>query len=450
MLFAGSTLQMKAQTLLGFTIAKSKDKTQVFKRPKTPLTVALVLDAEEWETYLECADTNTDSMLNQMSAGYSQQRMIASSARSVAGRTARLSVSDWDGTSKRPSTPPPSKKRSLLEYISPDRSRLWKALAIGGASDISKANNMHTSERIEFYQLKQIPLHELLGSEQAQGAQFFTCDPSLAFQGSMVVEFASAIGTGTFKTAHRGHLSLIHLPLVGLGTSQNELVAVKRMYRKQANNASGNWVKPKMVDEGEYRMPDSGRMTSLYCCGHMRIIEFHTSATSKDMEAIVTDRYSSPAIVEGKASMFNFVLLSKKPVSRGARPFFIPHNTAGEFDLQDLEWSIQTHRQEKAYKRCIFISLSRWSPDLKLDIDDEPEAELSDLSDDDTQPQSEPMEQDVSGGTGDTADDWSNEPAAPKISPSSITDVHRLTLNISQPKGGEAWLSFRFLFPFSA
>jgi hypothetical protein len=40
--------------------AKSKDKTQVFKRPKTPLTVALVLDAEEWETYLECADTNTD------------------------------------------------------------------------------------------------------------------------------------------------------------------------------------------------------------------------------------------------------------------------------------------------------------------------------------------------------------------------------------------------------
>ncbi|KAJ7925771.1 hypothetical protein B0H13DRAFT_1862856 [Mycena leptocephala] len=253
--------------------AKSKDKTRVFKRPKNPLTVALVLDAEEWETYLECTDTTTNSMLNQMTAGYSQQSKIASSARSVAGRTARLSVSDWDansvtknrsnqqtdinennseGTSNRPSTPPPSKKRNLPEYISPDRSRLRKALAIGGASDISKANNMHTSERIEFYQLKQIPLHELLGSEQAQGAQFFTCDPSLALQGSMVVEFTSVIGTGTFKTAHRGHLSLIHLPLEGLGTTQNELVAVKRMYRKQTKNASGNRVVSRFPYADEY------------------------------------------------------------------------------------------------------------------------------------------------------------------------------------------------------
>ncbi|KAJ7898849.1 hypothetical protein B0H14DRAFT_2556910 [Mycena olivaceomarginata] len=230
-------------------------------------------------------------MLNQMSAGYSQQRMIASSARSVAGRTARLSVSDWDGTSKRPSTPPPSKKRSLPEYISPDRSRLWKALAIGGASDISKANNMHTSERIEFYQLKQIPLHELLGSEQAQGAQFFTCDPSLAFQGSMVVEPKMPVETG-WSAKHPATGSTVSSgPTKPIPMSKFTFVLIE---------------KPKMVDEGEYRMPDSGRMTSLYCCGHMRIIEFHTSATSKDMEAIVTDRYSSPAIVEGKATCFPY------------------------------------------------------------------------------------------------------------------------------------------------
>ncbi|KAJ7795295.1 hypothetical protein B0H14DRAFT_3554849 [Mycena olivaceomarginata] len=201
--------------------------------------------------------------------------------------------------------------------------------------------------------------------------------------------------------------------------------------------------KPKMVDEGEYRMPDSGRMTSLYRCGHIRIIEFHPSATPKDIEAIVSDKYSSlPAIVEGKASMFNFVLLSKKPVSRGARPFLIRHKIAGDFDLQDLEWSIQNHRQEKAYKRCIFISLSRWSPDLKLDIDDESEVEFSDSSNDGThpfvfkEPPSEPMEQDIHA---DTPEDWSNETAAPKIPSSSITDLYRLTLNISQPKGGEAW-----------
>ncbi|KAJ7823892.1 hypothetical protein B0H14DRAFT_3729665 [Mycena olivaceomarginata] len=167
-------------------------------------------------------------------------------------------------------------------------------------------------------------------------------------------------------------------------------------------------------------------------------------ATPKDIEAIVSDKYSSlPAIVEGKASMFNFVLLSKKPVSRGARPFLIRHKIAGDFDLQDLEWSIQNHRQEKAYKHCIFISLSRWSPDLKLDIYDESEVEFLDSSNDGThpfvfkEPPSEPMEQDIHA---DTPEDWSNETAAPKIPSSSITDLYRLTLNISQPKGGEAWI----------
>ncbi|KAF7372342.1 hypothetical protein MVEN_00094400 [Mycena venus] len=204
--------------------------------------------------------------------------------------------------------------------------------------------------------------------------------------------------------------------------------------------------KPKTVDEGMYRMPDSGRMTSLYRCGHIKTIEFPASSTPKDIKFIVSDKYSTlPAVLEGRASMFNFILLSKKPISRGTRPFLIPHKTAGEFDLQDLEWSIHTHRQERAYKRCIFISLSRWSPDLKLDIDDDSEVEVSDLSDDNPahpfvfkEPQSEPMEQDVPV-TGNTADDWSNEAPAPKVVPSSITDVHRLTLNLSQPKAAEAW-----------
>ncbi|KAJ7312339.1 hypothetical protein DFH08DRAFT_448629 [Mycena albidolilacea] len=81
-------------------------------------------------------------------------------------------------------------------------------------------------------------------------------------------------------------------------------------------------------------------------------------------------------------------------------------------------------------------------PDLKLDIDDESEVEFSDSSNDGThpfvfkEPPSEPMEQDIHA---DTPEDWSNETAAPKIPSSSITDLYRLTLNISQPKGGEAW-----------
>ncbi|KAF7345624.1 Alpha-type protein kinase domain-containing protein [Mycena venus] len=92
---------------------------------------------------------------------------------------------------------------------------------------------MHTSERIEFYQLKQCPLYELLGSNEAQGAQFSTCDPGHASQGSILVEFSQNIGVGTFKTAHTGHLTSTHLAQSGLGMTPNELVAVKRMYRRR-------------------------------------------------------------------------------------------------------------------------------------------------------------------------------------------------------------------------
>ncbi|KAJ7712255.1 hypothetical protein B0H14DRAFT_2414401 [Mycena olivaceomarginata] len=46
---------------------------------------------------------------------------------------------------------------------------------------------------------------------------------------------------GTFKTAHTGHLSLIHLPEQGLGTTLNQLVAVmKRMYRSPKNTGTSS------------------------------------------------------------------------------------------------------------------------------------------------------------------------------------------------------------------
>lgn len=141
-------------------------------------------------------------------------------------------------------------------------------------------------------------------------------------------------------------------------------------------------------------------MTSLYRCGLIRAIEFPSTATPKDIESIVVASYASlPAIVEGQISLFHFVLLSKKSISRGARPLLVPHKTSGDFDLQDLEWrvvrdiileshrlfacrSMHNHRQEKMYKRCIFISLPRWSPNIKLDIDDDSDVEDSDSVED--------------------------------------------------------------------
>ncbi|KAF8180731.1 hypothetical protein K438DRAFT_2171093 [Mycena galopus ATCC 62051] len=104
--------------------------------------------------------------------------------------------------------------------------------------NVLTANNpgLHTSERIEFFQLQQTLLHDLLGSDNDETTQFFTCDLAHALQGSIIVEFSTNLGIGTFKSAHLARLTLNHLPPHGLGTTPNELVAVKRMYRRRTNN----------------------------------------------------------------------------------------------------------------------------------------------------------------------------------------------------------------------
>ncbi|KAJ7067740.1 hypothetical protein B0H15DRAFT_958165 [Mycena belliarum] len=131
---------------------------------------------------------------------------------------------------------------------------------------------------------------------------------------------------------------------------------------------------------------------------------------------------------EKRFSMYGFVLLSKKSVSRGARPYLVPHKAAGDFGLQDLEWSVLNHRQEKMFKRCIFISPSRWSPNLKLDIDDtDTGSSDSDADDEQSHPfvsKDPPMgstEPDI--GSYPT-DDWLNEPDESPASSSSWTPAH--------------------------
>ncbi|KAF8192406.1 hypothetical protein K438DRAFT_1762403 [Mycena galopus ATCC 62051] len=203
---------------------KDKDKTRVFKRLNTSFAVALVLSASEWDGYLDYVatmETQEELFPGSENTDFEQYSRV-----NRFDRTGRLSPSDWrDGTldkygsrnnapSLRPSTPPASKKRSFPQnvYVSPDRTRLRKVLAVNGASDISQAHN------------------------ETQGTRFFTYDPAHAAQGSILVEFLTNIGIGTFKSARIGRLSLIHLPAQGLGIVRNELVAVKRMYRRRAQN----------------------------------------------------------------------------------------------------------------------------------------------------------------------------------------------------------------------
>ncbi|KAJ7432411.1 hypothetical protein B0H11DRAFT_2380901 [Mycena galericulata] len=126
-------------------------------------------------------------------------------------------------------------------YVSPDRARLREVLAVGGSSDIiQQASKPLTSERIEFFTLTACPLQQLLQPPASARVQFFVCDPQYASQGSLSVEHFDNIGVGTFKTAHRGHLTLIHLQPDGLGKVPNSLVAAKRMHRKRTKKADSN------------------------------------------------------------------------------------------------------------------------------------------------------------------------------------------------------------------
>ncbi|KAJ7795511.1 hypothetical protein B0H14DRAFT_3495846 [Mycena olivaceomarginata] len=249
---------------LGAPNTKSKDKTPVFKRPRTSFIVALVLSVAEWDRYLDFAATieepeeprhshSSSDRVSQRTYGAKNKNDTLNKSKS----NQRTHESKNKAPSLRPSTPPASRKRTFPEhvYISPDRTRLRKALALNGASDISQAHNVHTSERIEFYPLQPRPLHELLGHDETQSTRFFTCDPAHASQGSILVEFSTDIGIGTFKSAHTGHLILIHLPSQGLGTAPNELVAVKRMYRwRTQNTTTGNWVTTRFLPADEHAM----------------------------------------------------------------------------------------------------------------------------------------------------------------------------------------------------
>ncbi|KAJ7827345.1 hypothetical protein B0H14DRAFT_3720876 [Mycena olivaceomarginata] len=234
--------------------SKSKDKGRIFKCPKTSFAVALVLSAGQWEEYLAYhSSIDLDKMERRIQPGaclpqFGHALKLDRDVPEVKTRSAHhLQPKLMFHSASKPMSGVPQiegkwikRGRSESVYISPDRTRLRKVLAVNGAMDISRAHNMHTSERIEIYPLHQCLLQELLGSEEAPGTQFFACDPANALQGSIVVEFTTDIGMGTFKTAHTGHLSLIHLPEQGLGTTLNQLVAVKRMYRSPKNTGTSS------------------------------------------------------------------------------------------------------------------------------------------------------------------------------------------------------------------
>ncbi|KAJ7176191.1 hypothetical protein C8R43DRAFT_942991 [Mycena crocata] len=219
--------------------SKSKDKARIFRKPKDPFIVAIIIDSDRWEHYLDFAAELDEEEKNHATSSQTPRTQssrrpdtssISISTRSQTGTT-RLSGASWDTnigndsevfdnvrgrdreTDKRPRTislarpsTPPSKRRNVAEYVSPDGTQIHRALAMGGSTDIIRADNDNKLQR-------------------------FTCDPQLAAPGFLTVEHSDTLGVGTFKSAHAGHLTLVHLFNQGLGKVPTDPVAVKRMYR---------------------------------------------------------------------------------------------------------------------------------------------------------------------------------------------------------------------------
>ncbi|KAJ7759726.1 hypothetical protein DFH07DRAFT_772058 [Mycena maculata] len=255
---------------------KGKDGAKTFKKPTKPFELALVIDADHWDEILEhLADSEKEIQVStekkSRSAGKSKRSSSSTSRNHVESEdsysdpdsrsgspsnavhglnSARFESVRNDGDHTEPSqsipkTPPQSKRRAV--YESPNRDHLRNALLEGGSSfsQVSNQAVRTTFERIEFFQISERPLNELLSSGKFQG---FACDPAHAAPGSVGME-NRFLGIGTFKTAHPAYLTLAHLASEGL-------VAIKRMYVRRAKPTEANpngWAIICLMPADEYR-----------------------------------------------------------------------------------------------------------------------------------------------------------------------------------------------------
>ncbi|KAJ7670126.1 hypothetical protein DFH06DRAFT_1125517 [Mycena polygramma] len=314
----------------------NKDKGKVFKKPRNPFFIALVIDTNQYHRYLDFEakhDLEEEERVNRATSSSSSSQHFHNDRDSFAQSTTsttrpRVSTASWNdydvdnlnqedpdnqygsgstwrtfSTDKRPRsntsvteprTPPPAKKRNV--YTSPDQAKLRQALAVGGSSEVSAATPP-TSERVEFFPIKGCRLDKLLQSTDSGGVQYFTCESRNASQGSLTVECSTSIGVGTFKTAHTAYLTLVHLHTRGLGTVENDCVVAKRMYRsrnpKPGNN--GGWVVRRFQPPDEYAKTLQ-EANLLFWGSSIMAFTFHSSTMSSPRL-----RSSPPSISHGYA-----------------------------------------------------------------------------------------------------------------------------------------------------
>ncbi|KAJ7077313.1 hypothetical protein B0H15DRAFT_805289 [Mycena belliarum] len=241
---------------------KSKDGVPTFKKPTKPFELALVIDADYWGEIEEYeAQRELDTEMGSRTSHGSKVDSLSDHRRSrpqspppsASSFEFKLGSASFDSIRNEPAigprvsqsiprTPPQNKKRELPAYESPNRNQLRDALLESG-----------TSYSLVSGQVPHRPLKDLLSGPSFQG---FTCSLASAAQGSLGMEHNQYLGIGTFKTAHAGYLSLVHLNTDGLGTKPNEAVAVKRMYVRSprpTESKPNGWVINRLMPMDEFR-----------------------------------------------------------------------------------------------------------------------------------------------------------------------------------------------------
>ncbi|CAK5277003.1 unnamed protein product [Mycena citricolor] len=259
-----------------------------WKAPRASVQIALVISGREWQRRTEmlaASEPDADSNENSVSATASavQTRVTrftasvsnasdqteASTIRSLARSTDReatralsqrsgsssssavvLGAATWSPDKRHertlslgaPSTPPSSpqlrSKCSHPGWRSPDEAdfaRLRKVASVGGQVSRSGTCDVPTCEQILFFRIYPKAMDALFTQDEA--AMQFVCDPAVAEPGTLSVVLSAALGSGSFKDAYKGFLTLVRPSTspTGLGSTVNQRVAAKRMIDTKAS-----------------------------------------------------------------------------------------------------------------------------------------------------------------------------------------------------------------------
>ncbi|CAK5278831.1 unnamed protein product [Mycena citricolor] len=198
-----------------------------WKAPRASVQIALVISGREWQRRTEmlaASEPDADSNENSVSA----------TASAVQTRVTRFTASVSNASDQTEA----STIRSLAQ--STDRILIRHLrYGISCSNQLTLAEfvclDVPTCKQILFFRIYPKAMDALFTQDEA--AMQFVCDPAVAEPGTLSVVLSAALGSGSFKDAYEGFLTLVRPSTspTGLGSTVNQRVAAKRMIDTKAS-----------------------------------------------------------------------------------------------------------------------------------------------------------------------------------------------------------------------